>query len=189
MTFTIDKNEKSDFIAFHIEDYVISNEFINTFYGDDFEKETAGEPTKEKWNIAIQFCNDLSRKHNLEPCYYIGNDPVDRANSNLKGISYECHFENNGWRLPTVEEIKKANFDYLNFEGYEWTTDSDNEFGEDNRIRLCIDEKLATRQGINKFYTSGYDSEEKYSFRLCRGIKANDPKEVPEDLITRRIQR
>lgn len=108
--------------------------------------------------------------------------PVDRANENSQGIGYECRFEKNGWRLPTVEEIKNANFDYTDFDGFEWTTDV-GEYGEETRTRIRINEELAATQGITQFYTSDYDPEEKYSFRLCRGIKENDPKDIPEDLI------
>lgn len=67
------------------------------------------------WLDAVLFCNWLSRKERLEPCYQptgakekvkIGN-PMDKSKE-LESDKWEWHFEKNGYRLPTEAEWEYA---------------------------------------------------------------------------------
>ncbi len=51
---------------------------------------------KVSWYEAVNFCNRLSLKHGLQPCYVI------------QGIDVKCDFTKNGYRLPTEAEWEYA---------------------------------------------------------------------------------
>jgi formylglycine-generating enzyme required for sulfatase activity len=51
---------------------------------------------KVSWNDAVEFCNALSRKEGLKPCY------------SGKGKDVVCDFSANGYRLPTEAEWEFA---------------------------------------------------------------------------------
>ena len=59
--------------------------------GDDF-------PVTALWEIAIEFCNRLSRIESLDPCYY----KVEEVGK------WRCDFNKNGYRLPTEAEWEYA---------------------------------------------------------------------------------
>ena len=62
------------------------------------------------WYDAIVYCNKLSKKENLTPCYKINNstNPADwgeiPTSSNETWNAIICDFEANGYRLPTEAE-------------------------------------------------------------------------------------
>ena len=88
------------------------------FRGDDLPVE------KVSWINAVEFCNALSEKQNLEKCYSNGhwayydkkkNKDVtekayykDKKGQVIKYYAIDCNFNANGYRLPTVGEWQYA---------------------------------------------------------------------------------
>lgn len=93
------------------------------FKGDDLPVE------KVSWINAVEFCNALSEKQNLEKCYSNGhwayydkkkNKDVTEEDYNkdqkkkyskrqvIKYYAIDCNFNANGYRLPTVDEWQYA---------------------------------------------------------------------------------
>lgn len=138
---------------FIISDHLITNGEDAALYEEEIEKKDVDKPARMKWKIAADFCNKLSQKMGLEPCYCLDEE----------GLEYECNFENNGWRIPSLEELK--NTDSIGAQ-FEWTNDESGSRWDDRtgRIRVMKDE-----DGIN---ASDYDPDEKYPFRICR-VKSN----------------
>lgn len=82
--------------------YISTTEITQGLYEDVMGHNIAiiKEPTlpvnNVSWFDAVRFCNKLSLKHNLNPCYTI------------KGQTVTCNFRANGYRLPTEAEWEFA---------------------------------------------------------------------------------
>lgn len=143
--------------------HLVTNGEVASLYEDEVvEKNDEDKPALMKWDIAIDFCNDLSLKMGLEPCYYYDGKPVDRRKGNTnypKGEGYECRFEKNGWRLPTLLEVVNN----YRSDRWEWTNDIGGLFDE-QRI-IARDNKEITGSIIDVNFA---DPEEKLPFRIYR---------------------
>jgi formylglycine-generating enzyme required for sulfatase activity len=67
--------------------------------------------TNVSWYDCLEFCNALSRKDGLEPCYVIDKSFPDKDNlSDLDTLRYSvsCRWDANGYRLPTEAEWEFA---------------------------------------------------------------------------------
>ena len=167
-----------DFISWHIENYLTMKDVYCSMYDEDYTKEEAKQPVRVKWVLAVLFCNDLSRKHHLEPCYYLNGKPVSAANCDRTGKGFECRYENNGWRLPTKDEAEIPIFcisdDCIQREGWEWTNDRGEWLTGESRLRVRASEDSDLEKDICKLDAMTTDPEEKLGFRMCRGIKSNE---------------
>ena len=164
-----------DFAAFHIENFLTMTDVYCGLYDEEYTTEAAKNPIRVKWAFAAQFCNDLSKKHNLEPCYYLNGEPVSAINFDITGKDFECRYENNGWRLPTKDEARLPIFelygDMIQREGWEWTNDDGEWLTGESKIIVHASDDSDLEKGICKLEETNSDPEEKRGFRLCRGIK------------------
>lgn len=147
-------------------DHLITKGEVAALYKEEIEKSDEDNPALMKWAIAVDFCNDLSFKMGLEPCYYYNGKPVDRRKDNANyptGEGYECRFKNNGWRLPTL--LEHIN-DLKTSDKWEWTTDIGgyNYFDIEEHI-IVRDNKGETGSIIDVNYA---DPEIKLPFKICR---------------------
>ncbi len=77
----------------------------STFSGSDRPVETVS------WYDAIEYCNELSRREDLEPCYRINKDRLDPNNLNPNDQvkwTVRVDWEASGYRLPTEAEWEFA---------------------------------------------------------------------------------
>ena len=145
-------------------DHLITKGEVAALYKEEIEKSDEDNPALMKWAIAVDFCNDLSFKMGLEPCYYYNGKPVDRRKDNANyptGEGYECRFENNGWRLPTLLELVN---DLKTSDKWEWTTDIIGGYLYEERI-IVRDNKGETGSIIDVNHAH---PEVKLPFKICR---------------------
>lgn len=145
-------------------DHLITKGEVAALYKEEIEKSDEDNPALMKWAIAVDFCNDLSFKMGLEPCYYYNGKPVDRRKDNANyptGEGYECRFKNNGWRLPTL--LEHIN-DLKTSDKWEWTTDIGGYNYYEARI-IVRDNKGETGSVIDVNHA---DPELKLPFKICR---------------------
>lgn len=86
--------------AFYISKYEVTNLEYEAITGENpsFEKSDLLPVTNVNWLDAILYCNLLSEKMELNPCYTI------QRNSNNNELEVLCDFSANGYRLPTEAE-------------------------------------------------------------------------------------
>jgi len=110
----------------------------------------SGKCIREEWYQAVKFCNDLSRRDGLTPCYSVYGDRV------------ECNFGADGWRLPARDEAVQLP---LKGTGWEWCWDQfDFEFHDSLSWRMVIQFK---NSAMEEDYIN---PERKTGFRVCRSI-------------------
>ena len=76
----------------------------------DFPLEDSLKPVfNYRFYHAIIYCNDLSIKEGLMPCYYLDNEPVTILTDLYDRIApnFAINWEANGYRLPTLDEYRK----------------------------------------------------------------------------------
>lgn len=86
--------------AFYISKYEVTNLEYESITGENpsFEKSDLLPVTNVNWLDAILYCNLLSEKMELNPCYTI------QRNLNNNELEVLCDFSANGYRLPTEAE-------------------------------------------------------------------------------------
>ena len=142
------------------DSYVTEEDFCN-MYNSEFRDENTSYYTKREWVRAAHYCNDLSKKEGLEPCY----ENLDDKD----GREVITHYERNGYRLPTTEEARmdyaKDNFDENILEDPEWC---DNLASGSKTARGIV--KLAKLSSWeNRTIITDFDeSIEKHPFRIGR---------------------
>lgn len=126
--------------SFYVAKYQVTQEFYESVIGENpsvFKCEVR-PVEKVSWYDAVEFCNKLSEKEGLEPCYKIDKENKDPNNTDeYDDVKWtvECDFTKNGYRLPTDaeweiaakggENYKYAGSDDLNEVG--WYEENSNE--------------------------------------------------------------
>ncbi|MBM2813752.1 MAG: serine/threonine kinase [Ignavibacteria bacterium] len=82
--------------AFYMGKYEVTQKQYTDVIGSN-PSQFAGKPTNPveqvNWYDAVQFCNELSKKEDLELCYTLEG-----------GTTWRCDFDKKGYRLPTEAE-------------------------------------------------------------------------------------
>lgn len=148
------------------------------------------------WYEAIVYCNKLSKKEGLVPCYTIDSStsPVEWGkvphDSDSKWNTIECDFSANGYRLPTEEEweyLARAGnplggYKYSGSNNLEDVAWSHNNCGYGNNCYQTREVKTKKANDLGLYDMTGnvyewcwdsadYDDNEKqvYGFHRCRG--------------------
>ncbi|MBR5916196.1 MAG: hypothetical protein IKZ57_07100 [Spirochaetia bacterium] len=147
-----------------------------------YEGQNLDKPVRLKWAFAAEFCNDLSIAQGLTPCYYLNGEVVDclKGNYDIRGIDYECRIKNNGWRLPTYEEIKYISKNKYKESGNDWLWTNDEGEWVESRIIIRTGRGYTAKEleelfgleigsdstGIHEYDTEAisHDPEEKLAF-------------------------
>jgi formylglycine-generating enzyme required for sulfatase activity len=86
--------------AYYIGKYEVTQKQYTDIIGTNPSNFTGNDNNpveKVNWYDAIQFCNELSKKEGLEPCYTLES-----------GTNWLCDFNKKGYRLPTEAEWEYA---------------------------------------------------------------------------------
>ena len=92
------ENDGDSIPSFYIAKYLVTQELYESVMGENpsFFKGERLPVENVSFRDAALFCNKLSEKHGITPCYTFG----------YSGLS--CNFKANGYRLPTVTEWRHA---------------------------------------------------------------------------------
>lgn len=111
---------------------------VAALYNYKIDEHEIDMPALMKWAIAVEFCNDLSLKQGLNPCYYLDGKLVDctKGNYNIRGNGYECRTKNNGWRIPTRKELSHLSVQQFTGLGEKWLWTNDKEVEDDSKEKF-----------------------------------------------------
>ena len=161
-------------------------------YKELFKEDELDEPILLKWAIAAEFCNDLSLKQGLNPCYYLNGEIVDslKGNYDIRGIDYECRIKNNGWRLPLRKEIQYILKNLYAKVGNTWLWTNDEGEWAESRVIIHAEHGYTAKEledlfkweidipseGIHAYTTDAisHDPENRKAFVLIRTMYKDD---------------
>ena len=170
-------------------------------YKELYKNEGLDEPILLKWAIAAEFCNDLSLKQGLQPCYYLNGEVVDglKDNYDIRGVNYECRLKNNGWRLPLRKEIQFISRNLYAKVGNTWLWTNDEGEWAESRIMIHAENGYTakeledlfgwkietTRTGILAYSTDAitHDPEVRNAFVLIRTMYKDDFEKKPKTVV------
>ena len=93
-----------DFTDFYVGDHQVTEKEYSSIMNKGVTSTKA--VTRVSWYDALEYCNRLSIKENLTPCYTLDGvkDPDKWPKTNRDNCSVSCSFKANGYRLPTEAE-------------------------------------------------------------------------------------
>lgn len=159
---------------------IITQKEYDKFYETETDKSISkSQPvTDVKYIHAILFCNQLSKKDGLTPCYYTQQGNVITVSNVISPEPPVCKFDSEGWRLPTSKEyelqIKENIGDYSEWcenvdETGDCSVDDMELYGRYGDEYACLLLRYNSKNDCyDKFFSSCGDHYDSYTFRICR---------------------